>query len=161
MRVPKIALLGYGRCGKDTAGEWLGKHTPLRYMGSTSSVICPLIAAELGVPVQEAWETRHNNRKFWYEWANNYRRDNPAKLAEFCLETGDMVVGLRDKFELECCRQKKLFDLTIWIHRDVPVDPTVTFSRTDCDVVVDNTGTLDEYYARLAKLVKFAGLEVW
>jgi hypothetical protein len=157
---PKIALLGYGRAGKDTAGAWLGEHTPLRYVGSTSQVICPMIAKELDIPVEEAWRTRHQHRMFWYEWANAYRRDDPAKLAKKCLEQGDMVVGLRDIIELNACKAAGLFDLIIWIDRDVPHDPTVTFTKEDCDIVVCNNTDLPTFYARLARLCRFAGIEV-
>lgn len=159
--IPKLAILGNGRAGKDTCGAWLGTHTLLRYVGSTSQVICPLIAKELGISEQEAWDTRHQNRKFWYDFANKYRIDDPTKLAKHCLKTGDMVVGLRDKVELQACKDAGLFDLIIWVERDTAVaDPTVTFCRSDCDIIVENSGSFDELYHRLARLVSFAGLQV-
>lgn len=164
-KLPKIAILGYGRAGKDEAGAWLGRNTPLIYTGSTSQVLCPLIAIELGISEEEAWNTRHANREYWFEFGNNYRKGDPAKIARKCLLASDMVIGLRDKEELQACKDARLFDLIIWIHRlGTPVDPTVTFSRNDCDLIIDNVGTLKEYHQKLHKLAKFAGLEnehVW
>lgn len=152
----KIAILGLGRVGKDTAGAYIGNHSSLRYMGSTSNIICPIIAKHLGISEKEAWTTRHDgdNRMFWYNFCNEYRRDDPTKLARISLEVSDMVVGLRDKREFDACKEAGLFDLTIWINRDVAPDPTVTFRREDCDVIIDNTGSFEQYYHKLDRLIK-------
>jgi hypothetical protein len=157
----KIALLGYGRSGKDTAGGFLGLFTPLRYVGSTSMVLCPLIANSLGIPVEQAWAERHKNRKYWYDWANAYREDDPTKLARRSLEYGDMVVGLRDKVELQACKEAGLFDLTIWVANcRVPYDPTVTFTAEDCDVILENNTSYAQFYERLMHLCRFGGIMV-
>lgn len=155
----KLAILGNGRAGKDTCGAWFGEHTNLKYVGSTSEVVCPLIAQELGISPEEAWNSRHNNRQFWYEWCNEYRKEDPAKLAKYCLSRGDMVVGLRDKIELYACKEEDLFDLIIWVDRDVPEDKTVTFSREDCDIMISNRGSFEELYGKLARLAKSLGLD--
>jgi hypothetical protein len=160
MRLPKIALLGMGRAGKDEAGKWFGKYTPLKYVGSTSMVICPMIAAERGMDVKECWKNRHQERMLWYSWANHFRRDNPAKLAQTCLEVGDLVIGMRDKLELQACKDIDLFDLIVWINRDVPDDPTVTFRREDCDIIIDNNESLDVFFTKLKRLAQFAGVPV-
>lgn len=158
---PKLAILGHGRAGKDTAGGWLGLFTELRYVGSTSRVICPLIARERGISIREAWANRHNERMFWYEWANNYRKDDPAKIAKECLKEGDIVVGLRADYELEACRRADLFDLIVWVENPrVAPDPTVTFAAKDCDIVIVNDGDHSEFYGKLASLARFAGLTV-
>lgn len=160
-RKPVLAILGYGRCGKDTCGQWLGEHTPLVYAGSSSNVVVDLIAADLGVTPEEAWADRHRNRAYWKQWADNYRKDDPTKLARLCLQRGDLIIGLRDVVEFRACRDANLFDIAIWVNRDVPVDPTVTFSRDDCDIVVDNNSDLDTLARRLKNLCTFAGIHVF
>jgi hypothetical protein len=157
----KIALLGYGRAGKDTAGGWFGLFTPLLYVGSTSRVVCPMIAAEMGLSVEEAWKTRHQYRQFWYNWCNEYRKDDPTKIARACLVQGDIVVGLRDKVELEACKAAGLFDLVVWVHSDkVPYDSTVTFTKDDCDVIIENNGNYKQFYDRLMHLCRFSSIMV-
>lgn len=158
---PRIALLGNGRAGKDTAGGWLGLFTPLRYVGSTSRVICPLIAKDLGITPEEAWAGRHANRKYWYDWANEYRKDDATKLARACLESGDIVVGLRADYELAACTDVALFDLVVWVENPrVPPDPTVTFTSKDCDIIIVNDGELPAFYDKLRALCRFSRIHV-
>jgi len=157
--IPKLLIVGYGRAGKDTCAEYISKISPLRYGGSTSNIICPLIAKELGVSEEEAWNTRHLNRQFWYEWANEYRKDDPAKLIKTALEKADMVVGIRDKLEMEAVKDHKLIDLIIWIdNARVRIDSTVTFNRSDCDVVICNHESLQEFHSKIKALVNSMGL---
>jgi hypothetical protein len=158
IKVPKLLIIGMGRSGKDTAGEWFGKHTILRYAGSSSNNVCPLIAKELGISEKEAWETRHENRMFWYNFANGLRKDDPNALTRLCLEKGDLVIGLRDKFEVESAQRDGYVDLTIWIERDVPKDPTVTFDKSAADIIIENNGTLGQFYDKLESLAFCLGV---
>jgi len=160
-RPPRIALLGYGRSGKDTAGGWLGLFTPLGYAGSTSKAVCPLIAASLGISVEQAWRERHQNREYWYTWCNEYRKDDPAKLAKACLEKCNVVVGLRDIVELNACKKENLFDCIVWVSNPrVPYDKTVTFTSNDCDVVIENNGSYVEFYSKLKRFCLFGHIPV-
>jgi len=157
---PVIGFMGYGRAGKDTAGEWLGNNSDLKYIGSSSNVVCPYIAAALGISEEEAWATRHKNREFWKTWCDEFRKNDYARMCRLILERGDIVIGLRDKKEIECCRAEGLVDLFVWIDRPVEVDPTVTFGPDDCDVVIRNYGTLDEFYTKLRRFMNFAGIKL-
>lgn len=156
---PRIALCGMGRAGKDTAGEYLGRITELRYVGSLSQILCPLIAEEQGVTPEEAWANRHAQRVFWYEWANEYRKHDPARLIKESLSKGEIVVGVRDRRELFAARDEGLLDQVVWIERPgVPVDPTVTYTQADCDVTIYNTSDLAALYAKLQRWALFSRL---
>lgn len=158
----RIAILGYSRAGKDTAGIWLGEHTPLRYAGSASEIVCPLIAADLGISEEEAWKNRHIDRQFWFTWCNEFRRGDPTRLARVALEKGDICVGLRDQDEVAACVDLGLFDLTVWISSTrVPADPTVTFTSSDCDVSIDNSGSVAQFHKKLNKFCHFASIPVY
>lgn len=160
MRRLRLAILGYGRTGKDTVGKWLHEHTPLRYSGSTSNVICAEIAKAKGITEEEAWRTRHEDRIFWYNFCNEFRKDDPALLARTLLQSSDLVIGLRDRLELKACRKEKLFDLAIWLERYVTTDPTVTFTAADCDLIVTNNGTLEELYEKLTRITSVLKLDL-
>ncbi|NIN68084.1 MAG: hypothetical protein GTO63_25935 [Anaerolineae bacterium] len=85
---------------------------------------------------------------------NEYREGDPSRLIRDCLSHSDIVCGPRDKAELLAAKGEGLIDLIVWVDRDVPEDPTVTYSIDDADIVVRNRGTLLQYEERLARLMK-------
>jgi hypothetical protein len=154
---PKIAIVGYGRHGKDTVGKIFSKITSLRYGGSTSWAALPYVADHLGIHPQLAWETRHDNRQFWKDYCDWLRRDDPCFLIRKVLFRGDMVVGIRDKVELEAMREQKLVDLIIWVDanpRITTVDHTVTFGPGDCDQMINNNGSVDSLVLECCRVAR-------
>lgn len=148
----KILLCGYGRCGKDEGAMFLAKLTGLRYAGSFSWAALPLMAKILQEHPCQAWETRHSKREIWKRELDRLRELDQCFLAREVLKTGDIAAGLRDKKEIDAVRVEKLFDHIIWIDRSgTPVDPTVTFGPEDCDSVIWNDGTLEEYHHTLTQ----------
>jgi hypothetical protein len=156
--LPKIAICGHGRSGKDEAARYLARRTPLRFAKSTSEVIAPYAAAKLGRPVDVAFAERHQNRVFWFNVGNELRAEDPAFLVRECLKAGEIVVGMRNRSEVVAVRAERLVDLVVWIDRDVPADPTQEFGVELCDLVVPNRGTLEEFHGRLEALARWAGL---
>lgn len=156
--LPTIAICGPGRSGKDTAANWFARHTHLRFGRSTSEIIAPYAAERLGRPVDVAFAHRHQNRVFWFNVGNELRATDPAFLVRECLKGGEIVVGMRNRSEVLAVRSERLVDLVVWIDRDVPTDPTMEFGPAECDVIVQNRGTLDEFEDRLAALARWAGL---
>lgn len=143
--LPNVAICGYGRVGKDTVGKILRRKTPLKYSGSLSWVGLPYMAKRLGVCEQEAWEERHENRELWKQYLDEYREGDPSKLIRESLERGQLVVGVRDVAELKAARAEGLLDHIIWVHKEgTPVDSTVTYTASDCDMVFCNNGTKEE-----------------
>jgi hypothetical protein len=154
----KLAIVGPSRCGKDVAARWFAEHTPLRYSKSTSQVIAPHAAARLGLSAEEAFARRHEDRDLWFKLGCELRRDDPAYLAREVLRDGDLVVGVRDRAEMEATIREGLVDLVIWIDRDVPVDPTLTYGRELADVVIENRWSLADLHRRLDRLASTWGL---
>ena len=92
--------------------------------------------------------------------ATRLRKNDWARLVRETLQDGEICVGIRDPEELDAAQAEGLLDLTIWLERNVPPDPTMKFGRGCGDVIVQNDGTLDDFYERLAALARFAGLLV-
>lgn len=152
---PVVAFLGMGRAGKDTSAEYFCLKTGLRYAGSSSSMVLPIIADSIGVPPERAWEERHQNRRFWIEWCHAFRHDDPTMLVKMALGAGDVVVGVRGKIELHFVQQQKLIDYTVWVDNPrVPDDPTVEFGMADCDFSIPNHGAVTGLYRRIDVLVE-------
>lgn len=71
--VTTVAIVGYGRAGKDTAAEWLHEHTNMVYNGATSNIMNPLVALATGKSLEESYRTRHDNRRFWKDFCDRFR----------------------------------------------------------------------------------------
>lgn len=157
--LPRLAIVGRGRCGKDTAGDFLKDHYNLRFVGGCSWAGKEYVAERLGISVEEAWATRHLRRMEWYNILNEYRKDDWARLIRRVFETSDFVCGIRDGEELRAAREEGLLDLIVWVERaQAPFDPTLQFGPEDCDVVITNHTTIPDYLNKLNRFAKSLGL---
>jgi hypothetical protein len=151
----RILFVGWGRAGKDAGAEYLGSISTIPYAGSTSWAAKELVAKILGIHPQVAWETRHQRRMEWKQICDDLRKNDPLRLIGIALwHSGSkgrgIIAGCRDKIELDAARREKVFDRIVWISRPgIPYDPTVTFGPQDCDDTLCNSGTLEEYHAKL------------
>jgi hypothetical protein len=158
MTLPNIALCGYSRAGKDSAGKYIASITPLRYTGSLSWAGKGIVAKALGICEMEAWETRHQRRMEWKRILDDYRRSpgedgviDHARLIKMSLALGEIVVGIRDGLELKAAKEQGLFAKVFWISMpgNEP-DPTVTYTLEDCDLVVYNfKGNIGDMHSTL------------
>ncbi len=154
----KLLIVGQGRAGKDTAGDYLAGVTNLKFAGTTSKYLCKYVAKVLGVSEEEAYADRHNNRMFWFDLGNKIREKDPLKLINEAFADGDITGGIRDKAEIDAV-QKRGDILIVWIENNrVPIDPTVKFGKEDCDIIIENNGSIHEFCEKLHKFAKFAGL---
>jgi len=149
---PAIAILGMGRAGKDTAGEFLSARFGLAPCRSSSLNALPFVATMIGLPDDVAYRERHEHREFWINACNALRADDLTRLARWCLGACDLAVGLRGKGEFAAVMREGVCALSVWIENPrAPNDVTVEFTRGDCDVVVDNDTSLERFHDRLAK----------
>lgn len=148
-----LAFCGYGRHGKDEAAYALHRQTYLHYDGSLSWAALPYMAERLGMPMQMAWERRHDNRELWRKCLDELRADDPTKLVRMSLEGATIVVGIRAKAELVSVREAGLIDHFVWVDRPgFGVDPTVEYGPEDCDCVLGNTGSLEDLDSSVRRL---------
>ncbi len=155
--LPTVAWCGWGRAGKDEAGEWLSEHSKdeILYAGGGNSLAAaPLIGSALGVPAHEAYRDRHSCRMFWFHFLNGLRDiHGQTTLVKMTLATSDTVTGIRSGLELRSAQTEGLIDRVVWVHRPgVPQDFTVEYDELDCQYAVINGGTLQEYHDKLRRL---------
>lgn len=167
---PTLCIVGYGRAGKDTMAEWLADNTPLRHGGSTSVHLTPYVVAhKYGCTVEEAgslafaqvasdeYSNRHANRSEWYEIGNRLRDTDRGVLVRTAMSRGHLLVGVRDTKEIAYGRESGLIDMVIWVSNNrYNSDPTVKFGTEVADVIIENHGTLAEYYRRIAAFARFS-----
>lgn len=163
---PVIGYMGWGRSGKDEAAQILARCSELQYGGSTSTVATPLIASALGISEEQAFAERHDNRMFWFDFCNMYRRKRGGDvLARYLLGLGDIVAGLRDREEIYAVSNNHVVTHLVWVERPgVPCDPTVAYDWPliqkfgGCRLM--NDGDLPKYEETVKSHARMAGIEV-
>lgn len=154
-RAPVFAFCGYGRAGKDEGAEYLCARTGLVYPGSSSWIVLPVVARAAGVAEHEAWHDRHAHRDYWIRACHAFRGADYTRLTRMVLGWGDVVTGIRGKYELFAGKKEGVYDLSLWVENPrVPPDPTVEYGPEDCDAVVSNAGSLTAYYQKLDAFVR-------
>lgn len=163
----RIAICGYGRHGKGTVAKWLQAVTGLRYPGSTSEAAAgymfSLLRERFGYKtVKECFEDRHNHRAEWAKSIWTYNQPDGLTLYRDMLDTHDILEGVRKRGELMALRDSEIIDLVIWVDamRRMPREPGTScqVSADDCDVIIENNGTLLDLYRTLRRqLGKYCG----
>lgn len=156
---PKLAIIGKSRAGKDTAGLYIGEISDLRYNGSLSKIVNPLIAKSLGISQEGSWRTRHKHPEFWRDWCNNFRKQDPLRIIRQAVQECDIIIGIRSRDEFCAACSNNLIDLTIWIENPkVPEDITLELTQDDADIIITNTATIKDFKRKLYNFIKFTGL---
>lgn len=154
-----IVFCGHGRSGKDTAAFMFSQITGLKYAGSISWVHKSIVAQELNLPEQIAWDTRHDNRLEWRRILDNFREHDPAILVRNCIAIAPILSGIRNYVELQAAMDEGLIKIAIWVSRPgIANDPTVTYNSSNCTHVLSNSGDLSNLKLQLIALASEASL---
>jgi hypothetical protein len=155
----KLFIVGQGRHGKDTVAEFVREHYGLTFESSSmfcaEHVVTPWLE-KMGITydsLEECYADRVHHRMDWYEAIRSYNREDESRLSTAIFASYDMYVGIRSRVEFLASRH--LSDLSIWVEasdRWPAIDPSCKILREDCDIIVDNNGTIEELYGRLARL---------
>jgi hypothetical protein len=164
----RIALCGPGRCGKDTAADWLAANTKLRYHQSTSQAAADICFKKLHKKYgyktpQEAFVDRHRHRTEWAEIIWAYNKPDGIRLYRDMVRTNDVLNGIRKSNELHACKQLGLIDLAIWIDRPGYFEEgSMSLCVEECDIILPNFEQGDtfpkHYYEKLSNLAKALGV---
>lgn len=113
----------------------------------------PLVAWSLDLPEDVAFVQRHECRQYWYDWLNEFRRDDPAAVVRLTLADGDIVVGIRGVEEFRTAVRQRVIHYPTWVDNPrVPNDPTMMFDKEECDYILSNHGDLAELRANVRRL---------
>ena len=151
----KIGICGDGRSGKDTAAEFLRDEFGLRYTHGTSRWAASLVWANLNnrgfnyQTLDDCYAERHKYRKKWADIIGAFNASEPTRMYRNCLQNQDVLVGIRWRSEFLACRAANLCDAWLYISRPGTSDPTNEITPADCDYVIRNDGTLDQFREKL------------
>ena len=153
----KIGICGMGRAGKDTAAEFLRDEYGLRYTHGTSrsaAMIVWVAMTKRGInydTVDECFDDRRNHRELWAKIIGRHNAGEPTRMYRECLAHQDILTGIRWRNEFAACKAAGICDVWLWISRPGCIDPTCEIRASDCDVVIRNDGTLDQFKVELSK----------
>jgi hypothetical protein len=103
--------------------------------------------------VEECHGDRDNHRPTWYQGLADYNTPNPYQLIQDILSTHDIAEGLRHRDEYTPLRASGLVDVFIWIdaseRKPLESKDSMTLTRQDADIIIDNNGTEAEFEARV------------
>lgn len=155
----KLGICGKGRAGKDTAAEFLSTVTKLRYSAGTSfwykdKVFSWFKENRPGIysDAMSCWEDRHSDRDLWARLIGEFNAEDPVSAYSECLLEQDFLVGMRWRSEFEEVKRAKIVDVWLWVENNRSSDKTCQIRAEDCDLVVLNNGTLDEYLTKLSAI---------
>lgn len=165
----KLFVLGHARHGKDTVAEYIEQAFGLTFRSSShiaaETVVMPYLA-ERGITypdVETAYADRVNHRAHWFDAIAAYNAECPTRLAQEIFRQYDIYVGIRNRAEF--IHAKELADLSIWVDAFDRCPPESTASntilRTDADVIIDNSGSLDDLYNHIEGLFKALMVEFY
>lgn len=152
-----LAICGPGLSGKNVVSKWLAENLGLRYHMSTSEAAAEVVYDKLKdkygySSCDECWNDRRMHRVEWGEIIADHNKPDGIQLYRTMLADHDILDGIRRGAELIKCQELGLIDLSIWVQRDVVGDPSLDYGPEVCDISVDNSGSLEDFYRKLARL---------
>lgn len=157
-----IAICGHGDHGKGTVSRMLSEILELQYTKSTSRAAAELVFSRTKethsyASVEDCWEDRRNHRDLWDVIIARHNKPLGITLyADMIRDGEDIIDGIRRIDELSSCRSHHLVQCALWIDASQrkPSDPTCSIIAKDCDITVDNNGTLDDLLATVQYLAR-------
>jgi dephospho-CoA kinase len=157
----KILIIGHARHGKDTLAEILNGLYGFSFKSSSRAASQIFLYDELKTKYgytspDECFADRVNHRKEWHDLICEYNKEDRSRLAKDILKTYDIYVGMRSKDEIKECQRNSLFNLIIGVFNpNMPLEDKSSFNIDlwqMSDVVIPNSGTIDDLKKRVAKL---------
>ena len=140
----KLYIVGWKRSGKDHAGEYLREAIGLEYESSSYFAAKHFIFSLMNTigwdyaDVDECFEDRHSNRKFWFDAITRFNTPD------------------RNKEELQAARDRWSDCLVIWIDAEGRVEPesedSCTITKDQADIIIDNKLGKEEFNDKLYRL---------
>lgn len=163
-RHPKLFICGHARHGKDTVGEILKERFALKGVSSSLLVASRYVRRYLErnhglfyTGLKECYEDRINHRSKWYNAIAEYTKDDPSRMARELFEKNQLYIGIRRREEFLASRH--LADFSIWVDasKRLPAEDSssCTVRPEDCDVIIDNNGTVEDLAEKVDRLMSF------
>lgn len=151
----KILVLGYTGSGKSTAADIIadiiGSSPPV----NTSDILIYDFCTSNKLYIDAVINNKNQYRNDLFNFGVEKQKIDPRYPVPDALKKSDVITGVRTPESLQSVRN--LFDHIIWIDRlSVPRGSTDKLSPSDCTLVINNDGTIEELKIKLTKIFKNA-----
>lgn len=180
MKFNKIYILGRGAAkrntkdpesqsnistGKDLCAEFIRDRLGYSFE-SSSYFACKYflfdkLKEEFGYDnIEECYKDRHSEgmRQRWFEEIKLLNKDDETFLSRNIFSVHQIYVGLRSRSELLAAKEEFKDLLCIWVDSSkrciLEGNESCDITEDDCDIVVGNNGSLEEFEVKLDKLVR-------
>jgi len=159
-RKPKLLVIGHARHGKDTVGDMITDLMDLAFTSSSIFVgrecVWPHWGKDRYASFDEMFEDRVNFRSTWANLILAYNTPNLARTATEMLKDNDLYVGMRNRAELDACKEQGIFDYIIWVDgssRHPPEGKDSNQLTPDvADLHIDNNGPESNLHVAIRNL---------
>lgn len=170
----KLLITGMKQHGKDTVCELLASISGgrLAYISSSLALIDEgIFDDDIKAFYPEAVLAHgiEDVRSIFYVERDMHRKLMFNRINEYCVkgtETAELIFntykcdiynGMRNNREFYACKNAGLFDLTIWVdgseRKPAESKDSMKLTKYDCDIILDNNGTLSQLQDRCERLV--------
>lgn len=164
----KVIVTGPGGHGKGTFCSYLGLDSASSSLFANGQFVYHTLKHVLGYEsMLQCYNDRTNHRALWYELIKAYNSENPARLAVEIFQKVAIYDGMRCDRELEVvnkyCKQKYEPLLVIWLEderKHGESAESMTITRRDCDITINNDGSLAELQAKAVVLRQLLGRQL-
>ena len=143
-----LTISGHGTCGKTTTARYLTSTYDLNYEHSTSEF------AKKTIHLPGDHKDRSKHRVAWAQAIADFNsEDEGIKLYKLMAIRNDIFDGMRRVDELMSLKRwvqnnGHIF-ISIWVDRDVPIDPSCEIRPEHCRFTVNNRDDLLSLYSNL------------
>ena len=147
----KFLILGFAQSGKDTFADYVVEEYALKFKSASM-----LMAEKIIIPkfpgryssVSECYADRVNHRSVWAKLLEEYIEDDKTRFIREVFDESEIYCGLRSPTELLTAKKENLFDLSIWIDRDMCFEDKSSCGLTKhyADIIIENNGSLQDLY---------------
>ena len=153
----KFLILGFAQSGKDTFADYIVKEYSLKFKSASM-----LIAEKIIMPrfpgryssIDECYADRVNHRSVWAKLLEEYIDGDKTRFIREVFNESEIYCGLRSSTELIAAKKENLFDLSIWIDRNMCFEDKSSCDLTKhyADIIIENNGSLEDLYDKADRL---------
>ena len=157
----KILVIGHKQHGKGTFAKIASETFNIPSMGTSrfgTEHMFNLLKDEYGyLTPEECYNDRGSYRKLWFDELERYNALNPSQLIEDIYLKHALAEGLRNRYEYNGIKDKKLADLIIWVDasKRLPLEDksSMELNENDAHITITNNDSENEFIEKVKSLL--------